>query len=67
MSELRFGEILKKFLSVDPEELNKALKYQEEYGGKLGEILVHTGILTEEQIATALALQFDFQEVKCRA
>lgn len=64
MTNLRFGEILEKYLSISKEELDKALKFQQEYGGKLGEILLNSGILSEEQIAAALAIQFGIKEVK---
>jgi len=59
-----FGEILEDLFAVDPGEIEKALKFQEEYGGKLGEILLNSGVISEEQITAALSRQFDIPEVK---
>jgi general secretion pathway protein E len=59
-----FGEILKGLFNIDPDEIEKALKFQQEYGGKLGEILLNSGIISEEQITAALSRQFAVPEVK---
>lgn len=59
-----FGEILESSFSIDPEEIEKALKFQQEYGGKLGEILLNSGLISEEQITSVLSRQFGIEEVK---
>jgi type II secretory ATPase GspE/PulE/Tfp pilus assembly ATPase PilB-like protein len=64
MTSLKFGEVLAKNLNINPEELEKALKYQKQYGGRLGEILLHSGVLNEEQIAQALSMQFGIKDIK---
>ncbi|MCP4215737.1 MAG: Flp pilus assembly complex ATPase component [bacterium] len=66
MKNSLFGEILTEKYAIDCDEIEKALNFQqqEQYGGKLGEILVHSGIVSEEQVTTALAFQFDLKEVK---
>jgi type II secretory ATPase GspE/PulE/Tfp pilus assembly ATPase PilB-like protein len=58
------GEILADLFAIDPGEIEKALKFQQEYGGKLGEILLNSGVISEEQITAALSRQFDIPEVK---
>ena len=64
MKDNLFGEILEELFAVDPGEIEKALKFQEEYGGKMGEILLNSGVISEEQITGVLSRQFDIPEVK---
>ena len=64
MNNNLFGEILESLFNIDPDEIEKALKFQQEYGGKLGEILLNSGIISEEQITAALSRQFAVPEVK---
>ena len=64
MANLLFGEVLESYLSISKEEIEKALQFQDQYGGKLGEILLHSGILSEEQISSALAVQFGIKDIK---
>jgi len=59
-----FGEILTTLFAIDADEIEKALKFQEEYGGKLGEILLNSGLISEEQITSVLSKQFAIPEVK---
>jgi len=53
LGELLVGDI------VDAEQLTNALWYQQEHGGRLGEILVHFGVTDEAHVAQALAQQFE--------
>lgn len=53
LGELLVGEV------VDAEQLTNALWYQQEHGGRLGEILVRFGVTGEHEIAQALAHQFE--------
>ncbi|MCU0287222.1 MAG: Flp pilus assembly complex ATPase component TadA [Acidobacteria bacterium] len=59
-----FGEILVTDFGIDREDIDKALKFQQEYKGKLGEILLHSGLITEEQITAVLSRQFGMPQVK---
>src|SRR5689334_9814353 len=43
---------------LDAEQLTNALWYQKEHGGRLGEILSHFDVVSEAQLADALATQF---------
>src|SRR4051812_24262218 len=45
--------------NLDAEQLTNALWYQKEHGGRLGEILPHFGVISEQQMANALSRQFD--------
>lgn len=60
---LRFGEILEDIFAVDHGEIEKALKFQQQYGGRLGEILLNSGVVTEEQVTTVLSRQFGIARV----
>lgn len=64
MRQRLFGEILESHFAIPSTEIEKALKFQAEYGGKLGEILLNSGVISEEQLASALAMQFGISEVK---
>ncbi|NNF25795.1 MAG: hypothetical protein HKN73_01045, partial [Gemmatimonadetes bacterium] len=43
---------------VDEDQVNQAVRRQEENGGRLGMNLVEMGVITEEQLLTAVAEQF---------
>jgi type II secretory ATPase GspE/PulE/Tfp pilus assembly ATPase PilB-like protein len=64
MKEQLFGEILNERFAVPVEGIDKALKFQLESGGRVGEILLNLGLVSEEQITSALALQFGLPEVQ---
>lgn len=51
------GQTLIQDFGVPSDEISKALKFRREYGGRLGEILVNSGVISEEQISLALAHQ----------
>ncbi len=54
----KIGEILVE-LGVPKEKVEEALKIQQEKGeGKLGEILIKMGAITDEKLAQALSIQF---------
>ncbi|MEK6243598.1 MAG: GspE/PulE family protein [Pseudomonadota bacterium] len=55
--KLRLGDVLVGQKLVSQDQLRFALEAQKRSGRKLGRILVENGILTEEQIAEALAKQ----------
>lgn len=52
------GRILREKFSVPDAKLEEALAYQQEKGGRLGEVLLHLRLLKEEQLLEALAQQF---------
>lgn len=53
------GEILVRNCGVAPESIERALGKQREEGGLLGEVLLALRLIDEDQLAAALALQFD--------
>jgi general secretion pathway protein E len=53
------GEILVRSCGVPPESIERALTKQREEGGLLGEVLLALKLIDEDQLASALALQFD--------
>jgi len=54
---LLFGQLLVKAKIITPEELDLALREQNRTGKKIGEILVHRGLLLENELETVLAFQ----------
>ncbi len=63
MKDRLFGEILEAMFSIRPEDIEKASKFQQESGGKLGEILLHLGLVSEDQVTAALSHQFGMPDV----
>ena len=55
----RLGEILKHTGIIDDFQLNSALSYQRQWGGRFGESLIKLGYLTEDKLQNFLARQFD--------
>jgi general secretion pathway protein E len=53
------GEILVRRCGVAPDAVERALAKQREEGGLLGEVLVRLKLIDEDQLAAALAYQFD--------
>ncbi len=53
------GEILKAIAGLPDDKLEEALAAQAEKGGRLGEILVGMKVVSEEDVAKALAAQLD--------
>ncbi len=56
----RIGEILLSQKIITQAQLEKALVYQQEHGGLLGQILVALGVVSEEEVALALTVQYGF-------
>ncbi|HMS84498.1 MAG TPA: type II secretion system ATPase GspE [Nitrospira sp.] len=55
----RLGDILREKFQLSELKLEEALAYQQEKGGRLGEVLVHLRMLREDQVSEGLAQQFD--------
>ena len=56
----RIGEVLLDRHVITEKDLQKALTYQKEHGGLMGQILIQIGCVTEEEIALALTAQYGF-------
>ncbi|RYM06520.1 glycosyltransferase [Sporolactobacillus sp. THM7-7] len=54
---LLLGEQLVREGDLSREDLEKALRYQEKTGGDIGEILLSMGMITQDQLYAALAVQ----------
>lgn len=59
----RFGEILIEAKVVDQHQLERALEKQKGTGRRLGQVFEEMGVVTERDIAAALARQFGFKTV----
>ncbi len=53
------GEILVESCGLSQEVLNEALEFQEERGGRIGEILIRRKAISESDLGGALSIQFD--------
>jgi len=58
MRHRRIGEILLETSGLTGQGLEAALKIQEEKGGRIGEILIQQGAVTEAEFLDALGIQF---------
>ena len=55
---VRIGELLLKEKRITPEQLQDALNYQRQNGGKLGANLVRLGFVNDDEITTLLSKQY---------
>ena len=56
----QLGELLLERGVINQGQLEKALKFQKEKGGLIGQILVSLGFAKEEEIAQSLTVQYGF-------
>ena len=56
----RIGEVLLERGVITYKELEKGLAHQKEHGGLMGQVLIHLGYVTEEEVALALTAQYGF-------
>jgi len=54
---MSLGKILQQRFGFPEEDLQRAIKLQQELGGQIGQILVHIGSITESQLVEALSAQ----------
>ncbi len=64
--KIRIGDLLVEAGAITSEELEEAIAYQKENGGKLGTVLVNQGFISQELLITVLTTQMgiDFVEIK---
>ena len=56
----RIGEVLLQRGVIARKDLEKALAYQKDHSGLIGQILIQMGFTTEEEVALALTAQYGF-------
>jgi len=59
----RIGEILKEWEKVTDRQIRESLERQAKSGRRIGEVLIGMGACEEQDVAKALALQFDMEYV----
>ena len=59
----KLGEVLKEAGIIDDYQLQSALSYQRNWGGRLGSCLIKLGYLNEEKLADVLARQYQLKKV----
>lgn len=62
-NRVKLGELLKKSGLIDEYQLQSALSFQRNWGGRLGTCLVKLKYIDEDEILTFLAKQFDLERV----
>ena len=55
------GEILTKDFEIERSNIDKALQFQSSYGGRIGNILLNMGIISEDVLISALSKQLDLK------
>lgn len=63
---LRLGDLLLKAQLITQDQLNKALEEQRSLGGRLGEVLLRLGFVSEEDIIECLSHQFGVPSINLR-
>ncbi len=59
----KLGEVLKDAGIIDDYQLQSALSYQRNWGGRLGSCLIRLGYLNEEKLADVLASQYHLKKI----
>lgn len=59
MGRLKLGELLLEAKAIDAEQLKAAIAEQQRRGGKLGDVLVRLGAISEEMLVEALGRQLE--------
>ncbi|RLB66981.1 MAG: hypothetical protein DRH08_04840 [Deltaproteobacteria bacterium] len=59
----KLGELLIKAGLIDGFQMNSALSYKNHWGGRIGESLVRLGYITDKDLSTFIAKQFDLPQV----
>lgn len=64
--KIRIGDLLVEAGAITEEELQQAIDYQKENGGKLGNVIMNLGFISQELLVTVLTTQMniDFVELK---
>lgn len=64
--KLRLGDVLVQQRMISQEQLQQTLDLQQKTGKKVGRLLIETGVLTEEMLASALARQLHIPTVNLK-
>jgi type IV pilus assembly protein PilB len=59
----KLGELLVKAGLIDGFQMNSALSYKQHWGGRIGESLIRLGYITDEDLNTFIAKQFDLPQI----
>ncbi len=62
----RLGEILIKESLITSEQLNQALEYQKQHGGRLGSCLMKMGFVTDDEITAVLSRQYGVPSINLK-
>jgi type IV pilus assembly protein PilB len=59
----KLGELLLEAGLIDSFQLNSALSYQREWGGRLGSIIIRKGFVSEKELVSVLETQFGYTSI----
>ena len=59
----KLGELLIKAGLIDSFQMNSALSYKQHWGGRIGESLIRLGYISDEDLNTFIAKQFDLPQI----
>jgi len=62
----RLGEILIKESLITSEQLNQALEYQKQHGGRLGSCLMKLGFVSDDEITAVLSRQYGVPSINLK-
>jgi type IV pilus assembly protein PilB len=62
----RLGEILIREKLISPEQLQQALQFQKQHGGRLGNCLVKMGLVTDEEVTSVLSRQYGVPSINLK-
>ena len=65
--KIRVGDLLVEAGAITEEELQEALAYQKEHGGRIGSVILEMGFISQELLITVLTTQMGIDYVEVRA
>jgi len=59
----KLGELLKEAGLIDDFQINSALAYQKQWGGRLGSIIIRKGFVSEKEMISVMEKQFGLSSI----
>ena len=65
--KIRIGDLLVEAGAITEEELQEALAYQKENGGRIGNVIMELGFISQELLITVLTTQMGIDYIELKA
>ena len=65
--KIRVGDLLVEAGAITAEELQEALAYQKEHGGRIGNVIVELGFISQDLLITVLTMQLGIDYIELKA